>query len=274
MSSFLCALHAPSGTPTALALVERRSGESPSYAVRALRTLSGDDPIRDLTSLLASEPQFVANATVVTTGGQAVADAIHERGPSAVAVSLLDGAAGVSDAHDVSTQTLVDTFERVYRAGDVEIDASLDLASAAANALHAAADLEAAAPDSDRQPDGDLAAGRDGETDALGGASYSGRGPDATVVEQSGSAESVSTETVESPISPAEATAAAVDAQTQAGRTATASAQTADLGKHAGIATALALAVWYGEASRDELPTTDKADEALANRVNRPDRRN
>ena len=274
MSSFLCALHAPSGTPTALALVERRSGESPSYAVRALRTLSGDDPIRDLTSLLASEPQFVANATVVTTGGQAVADAIHERGPSAVAVSLLDGAAGVSDAHDVSTQTLVDTFERVYRAGDVEIDASLDLASAAANALHAAADLEAAAPDSDRQPDGDLAAGRDGETDALGGASYSGRGPDATVVEQSGSAESVSTETVESPISPAEATAAAVDAQTQAGRTATASAQTADLGEHADIATALALAVWYGEASRDELPTTDKADEALANRVNRPDRRN
>ena len=272
MSSFLCALHAPSGAPTALALVERQAGESPFYAVRALRMLSGDDPIRDITSFLASEPQFVANATVVTTGGQTVADAIHERGPSAVAVSLLDGDAGVSDAHDVSTQTLVDTFERVYRAGDVEIDASLDLASDAANALHAAADLEAAAPGSDRQPDGDLPAGRDGESDALGGASYSGTGPAATVVEQSGSAANVSTERVESPISPAEASAAAVDAETRTGRTATASSRTADLGEHTDIATALALAVWYGEASRDELPTTDQADEALANRVNRSDR--
>ena len=46
-----------------------------------------------------------------------------------------------------------------------------------------------------------------------------------------------------------------------------------DLGTGSG-AIALALACWYGEAARDDLPTTDKADEAIANRVRRRTRRN
>lgn len=260
MSQFICALHAPSGTPTALALVERM-GDTPSYAVRVLRSLSGDDAMRDLTDLLASEPQYVTQTTVVTTGGQAVADAIRESGPSAVAVSLHDGASGGSDTLGATTQGLVDTFERLYRDGAVEIDPALDLASAAVDALYSAADLEDAAPDSDRAPSGDLNDGVSGETEALGGASYAGGGPAPTVVEQSGSAAPTSTEVVEAPISPAEATAAAVDAQSSTSRAVTGASGAPDLGDHGDVATALALACWYGETSRDQLATTDQADE-------------
>ena len=42
-----------------------------------------------------------------------------------------------------------------------------------------------------------------------------------------------------------------------------------DLGDHEDVALALALAVWYGEASRDSLPQTDQADEANTKRTNR-----
>ena len=44
---------------------------------------------------------------------------------------------------------------------------------------------------------------------------------------------------------------------------------TVDLGDHEDVALALALAVWYGEASRDSLPQTDQADEANTKRTNR-----
>jgi hypothetical protein len=47
-----------------------------------------------------------------------------------------------------------------------------------------------------------------------------------------------------------------------------------DLGEHADTATALALALWYNESARDDLPATDKADEALAARSRRQDGRN
>lgn len=267
MARFLCALHAPDATPRSFALIEVMDG--PTYAVRDLRTVSS---AADVLSAVSGEPQYAGQTTFVATGGQKAVDALHEHGPSAAAVTLTDGASADSDAHDVSLQVLVDTFERLYREGAVDVPGTLDAASTAIEAMYTVSDLEAAAPDSDRSDDGDL--DEDSST-TLAGTDVAGDGPSPSTVEQSGSAENVSTEVIDAPIQPAEATAAAVDGDVRVGRIATATGAAApDLGEHADTAIALALACWYGEASRDDLPQTDKADEALANRVNRPDRRN
>jgi len=255
MARFLCAVHAPDATPRAYALIEVTDG--PTYVVRDLREVSGDDARQSVLDLLTSEPQYVGQTTVVTTGGQRAADAFHDVGPSAVAVTL---GAGDAAAHDVSAQVLVDTFERLYRAGAVEVPGTLDAASAAIEAMYTEADLDAAAPDSDRDAEGDL----DDE----------GASPDATVVEQSGSEANVSTEVIERPITTDEASAAAVDARQPQARTAASTGAEVDLGKVEAVALALALGCWYGETSRDDLPQTDRADDALANRVNRPTRHN
>ena len=66
-----------------------------------------------------------------------------------------------------------------------------------------------------------------------------------------------------------EATALAVDARENQARIAADTGATVDLGDHEDVALALALAVWYGEASRDSLPQTDQADEANTKRTNR-----
>ena len=278
MARFLCAVHAPNAAPRAYALVEVEDGqEAPVYTVRDLRSIDvpegaeGGEPFRSVFDAVNAEPQYAAHTTFVTTGGQRSADAIHEHGPSAVAVTLLGDDGPDTDAHDVSLQVLVDTFERLYRDGAVTVPGSLDAASAAIDAMYGAADLEAAAPDSDRDRDGDLDTG----STTLAGTTVPGRGPSPTVVEQSGSAAPVSTEVVEAPVTADEASAAAVDARRQVGRIATSTGAPApDLGEAEGTAIALALACWFGEASRDSLPQTDKADEALAARSRQQDRRN
>ena len=277
MARFLCAVHAPDATPRAFALVEALPGadgdEGPTYAVRDCRTLSGDDPTGALLDAVAAEPQYAGQTTFVMTGGQAAVDALHERGPSAVAVTLVgDGASADADALDVPLQVLVDTFERLYRDGAVSVPGTLDAASAAVDAIYSAADLEAGAAGSDRDAAGDIDGG---STQTLAGTTVAGDGPDAVVVEQSGGEANVSTEVVESPVTLDEASAAAVDAYDRRARVAAATGGPApDLGEHADTATALALALWYNETSRDDLPATDKADEALAARSRRADREN
>ena len=90
-----------------------------------------------------------------------------------------------------------------------------------------------------------------------------GDGPRPTVVEQSGNEAQTSTEVVRAPVTADEASAAAVDARERVARIATATgAEAPDLGDAEDTAVALALACWYGEAARDGLPQTDKADEA------------
>ena len=265
MARFFCAVHAPGATPRAFALVEQLPGDGdPTYAVRDLRALSGGDPTRTLLDVVASEPQYAAQTTFVLTGGQKAVDALHEHGPSGVAVTLLDGNSADADALDVPLQVLVDTFEWLYRTGAVDVPGSLDAASDAVDALYSAADLDAAAPDSDRDPDGDLTGN---ESETLAGTEVAGSGPDAVTVEQSGSEANVSTERIEAPVTMDEASAAAVDAERRVGRVAAATNGPApDLGEHADVAVALALACWYGETARDELPATDKLDEAMAAR--------
>lgn len=261
MPRFICAVHAPDGDPRAFALVEQMPGDAdgPDYTVRDLRTLDAGDPTADLLNVTASEEQYAGNVRFVTTGGQRAADALHEHGPSAMAVQIRGGASASADAQSVSLQVLVDTFQRLYRADAVTVSGQFDAASGAVDALYAAADLENAAPGSDRDADGDLDAGAPGT---------SGAGPNATTVEQSGGQAALSTETVKAPVGPDEASAAAVAAQTNVARTAAETgAEARDLGEHADVATALALAVWFGETSRDEIGDTDKADEASAARM-------
>ena len=283
MARFLCAVHAPSAAPRAYALVEVLSDgdepatDGPSYVVRDLRSVAvpegaeGGDPFRPVLDVVASEEQYAAQTTFVVTGGQRAADALHEHGPSAAAVTIVGEDGPDTDAADVSVQVLVDTFERLYRAGAVTVPGALDAASAAVDALYTAADLEAAAPGSDRGPDGDLGTG----STTLAGTTVPGDGPSPTVVEQSGSAANTSTERIESPITADEATAMAVDAERRQGRVAASTGAPApDLGDAEDVALALALACWYGETSRDNLPQTDKADEALAARSKRQDQRN
>lgn len=256
MASFIAAVAARDAVPHALAIVEAIDTDAgPTYVARELHRL-GDAPFDAINAALASEPQYVAQTVVVTTGGQPAADAIHAHGPSAVAVDLGNGA----DAMTPSAQVLVDTFTRLYRDGAVRVDGALDLGSAAVDALHQAADLANAAAQGDaRLPDGTpVDPDRVQSMDAV---AYEGDGPLHEDVELSGSAAPLSTERVEAPITPADATAAAVDAQTRVARIAARThGAEPELGDDRDVALALALAVYYGEASRDELPVTDLAD--------------
>lgn len=268
MARFLCALHAPDSTPRAYALLEvMTSGPEPVYAVRDLRTVSGDDAWASVLEAVNNEPQYAGQTTFVSTGGQKAVDALHEHGPSAAAVTLTGDNSADVDAQDVSLQVLVDTFEGLYRAGAVEVPGTVDAASAAIDAMYSAADLEAAAPDSDRDASGDV---NGSSSETLSGDQVMGDGPDPSVIEQSGSAANVSTEVVENPISMDEASAIAVDSQIRHARVASFTGAAApDLGDAADTAIALALGCWYGETSRDELPQTDKADEAIDARQSR-----
>ena len=270
MARFFCAVHAPDAAPRAYAIVEvLADADAPTYAVRDLRRIDGDDPLQSVLDAIGSEKKYAGQTTVIMSGGQAAVDALHERGPSGVAVTI---GAGDNDAHDVPAQVLVDTFERLYRDGAVEVPGTLDAATEAIDALYSAADLEAAAPDSDRDAEGDV--DDDGASTTLSGEEVPGRGPSPTAVEQTGSEENVSTEVIDRPLTTDEISAAAADADEPRGRIASETGAEVDLGDHEDVALALALACWYGEASRDGLPQTDKADEAIANRVRRPTRHN
>lgn len=267
MARFICALHAPNSIPRAYALLEvMTNGLDPVYAVRDLRTVAGDDATNSVLQAVLSEPQYAGRTRFVSTGGQKAVDALHEHGPSAAAVTLIGENSANMDAQDVSLQVLVDTFERLYRAGAVQVPGAVDAASAAIDAMYSAADLEAAAPDSDRDASGNL----DGDvSETLSGARVMGGGPRAIAIEQSGSARALSTEVIENPITMADATAAAVDSRVRHARTASFTGAAApDLGNAADTAIALALGCWFGETSRDELPQTDKADEANEARQN------
>ena len=83
-----------------------------------------------------------------------------------------------------------------------------------------------------------------------------------------------STEVIDAPVNTDEASAAFTDAREPVARIASQTGDAVDLGDREDVALAFALACWYGEASRDDLPNTDKADEAIANRVRRPTKHN
>lgn len=248
MPRFLCAVHATTGTSAAAALVEQTDG--PAYVVRSLHN---DASLEDIRDLLASEPQYVAATTVIASGGQRGADALHAVGLSASPVSLTAGG-NPTESLQTSLGVLVGTFERVYRDGDVTVPGDVDGASAAVAALYTHADLDAAAADSDRGPSGDL-----DETNLP-----AKDGPNEAIIEQSGNAASLST-TVVAGDRPRSGVLTADDgAPSRIAATTTDAAP--ELGAHADVATALALAVWFGEATRGQMPLTDQADEVQPGR--------
>lgn len=263
MARFLCALHATKDTPRAFALVEQQPaspGGEPSYVVRHLATLSGDDPTSTVLDYVAREPQWAGRVLFVTTGGQRAADALRKAGPSAAAVALTgDGKSAGPDVHATPAAALVNTFVRLFRDGHVEVPGHLDLASEAVAALYRAADLDAAADDAERDED-DFGL----DPDAAEAAAPDGPAP--VEIEQSGGAKALSTEEIEGRPEGREAMVLAAEFA-EAPRLGLGAAgdpsAPPDLGEHADVATALALAVWFGEHLADDLPATDKADEAL-----------
>ena len=258
MAHFIAAVHTRDGRPAAFALAEqrsdRRSPRRPRYVVRRLHPLTGDDPVRHVLDDLADSRESVGQTTLVVTGGQPAADRFHDAGPSAVPVTLLgpDATAG-TDSLAVAPQVLVDTFERVFRDGDVEIPGALDHASAAIDALYVAADLDAGAPEPEEDEDA---------TEAMSGDVYPGRAGNPATVAQSGGEAAVSTGVVgDRRNSRATEMLAAEAERPPRGRVAASTGTQPDLGPHEDVAMALALATWYGEYSADELPVTDQADE-------------
>lgn len=248
MSEFLCAIHTQNGMPRAAALVEQTAG--PAYVLRALHVSPTAQEVADL---LVSEPQYAAATTVVVTGGQRGADALHAVGLSASPVTL-DHSGTPATALQTTLGILVGTFERVYRDGDVTIPGEVDGASDAVAALYTHADLGAAAADSNRDADGNL---DPGAGTPIGGADAR-RGPDRAIVEQSGNAASLSTEVVDD--RSGRHAAGVIGARDQReGRVAAEPDSAPELGEYADQATALALAVWFGEATRDQLPRTGQA---------------
>lgn len=172
MSSFICGVHVDGGVPAAFALFETMSGGgAPRYTLRMLREIDGADA---LGAALASEPQYAGHVAVATTGGARSVEALHAAASStAYTVTQRLGA----DDETVTAQQLVDTFERLFRDGAILTPSSSALATAAFEALHQAADLDATTDDSDREPGGDLEDGAPGSPlDTLDGIAYSGEG--------------------------------------------------------------------------------------------------
>lgn len=267
MPRFVCAVHTEGGPPAAFALVEQLPGDAagPTYRVERLHTLAPDAGFGPVTDALAAEPQYAAQTTVVVTGGQRAADALRKVGPSAVAVTLIGDRSGDADALSASEGALVDTFEGLFRAGAVDVPGTLDEGSNAVAALYRAADLDAAAPDGDYDAEGDVADER-----AVGILGI--EGDDQALADGTGPADDrppadAATARAGGPINGRESTemgTADLDRDRRGRIAAQTGAAPPELGEHRAVALALALACWYGEWSRDDLPTTDKADEAIA----------
>ncbi len=257
MSKFLCAVHTEGATLRAAVLVEQT--DAPAYVVR---TIHASPTAQDVADLLASEPQYVAATTVIASGGQPGADVLHAVGLTASPVTL-DGSGSPATALQTTLGVLVGTFERVYRDGDVHIPGEVDGASDAVAALYTSADLDAAAAGSDRDADGDLDAGAG---TPIGGADAQA-GPNRAIVEQSGNAAGLSTRVVDDR-SGRHAAGVIGARDTDEGRVAAEPGTAPDLGDRSGVATALALAVWFGEATRDALPRTGQATQAAKARAN------
>jgi hypothetical protein len=249
MPVFICAVSTDGKRPAAYALVEqlKTAGSSRTrYAVRALDRFSDRDPVQQLGDLLATDRQHAGSTILVTTGGQRIADLFHDGGLSAVAVETGGGPSRDGDTISVAEQTLVDTFAGANRRGDVELPGSIDRASEAVAALYAAMSDDAGADDEE-----DF---EEFEEDAA---------PD--TIELSGSASSMSTAQIGSDRGEREmgilATGEVQPERKGHVEDRASSFGSADLGAARDTAVALALAVWYGEYSADQLPTTDQADE-------------
>jgi hypothetical protein len=128
----------------------RHGDEQPSYYVRDLGRFEDQDPVGTIQDLLADEEQYAGHVTLVVMGGQKVADRFAKAGLSAVAVDV-GSSGGSSDTLRVTEQTLVDTFEAVYRHRTVEMPNEQDELSAVLAALYIAMSDDAGADEASPQ---------------------------------------------------------------------------------------------------------------------------
>lgn len=259
MSHFILAVSTSSDTPAAYALAERTTHperDEADYSIRTFRRFDGDDPVSAVADLLADEEQYAGRTTLVVMGGQGVADRFGEAGLSAVPV--LVGASGSSDALRATEQTLVDTFEAVYRRRTVEMPNEQEETSAVLSALYAAMSTDAGADEASPQMEALARQETTGETTTPVPAD----GPSPAVPELSGSSAPLSTAKIGGDADDRTATVdEAATATADHGLVDARNAGPADLGEHRDLALALALACWYGEFGTDDVPMTDQADE-------------
>jgi hypothetical protein len=260
MSVFICAVSTEGRNPTAFSLLEQTPGPAggrPTYTVRDIGRFGDNDPFSHLRDLLAGGEEMAGQTVIVASGGRPVMERFRDEGISTVPVELGGGASRDGDTLAVTEQTLVDTFQLVYRQSIVDSPGGLDHVSEAIHALYGAMSDDAGADDaSESYADVDLASGA-GEPDERQGGDVS-----PTVVEQTGTAESASTARVGGRQEDRDMLAAGEpDVETPAGRVdqRAASEDSVDLGDQRDVALALALAVWYGEYSATEVPTTNQA---------------
>jgi hypothetical protein len=252
MSTFLCAISTHKRIPVAFALLEQFPGvgdEKPSYSLRAIARLAEDDPLGDLRDRLAREEQMAGHTIVLAEGGRKVANALHEVGLSSVPVEVGSGGASRDgDTVVVTEQALADTFALVFRQSGFESLADSELASEAVRALYVAMSEDGGAEDGPDEYDELL----DGEADDA---------PAAATIAQTGTAEAVSTARVGGEASSRDVRPMAEGEVGSSGRDVAPAGnpQPVDLGESRDVAVALALAVWFGERSADELPVTDQA---------------
>lgn len=261
MSQFICAVSTSSSdAPVAYALAERATKEGtdePAYFIRALGRFADGEPEDTIKNLLADEEQYAGRATLVVMGGQRVADRFAGAGLSAVPVRV--GPNGDNDTLHVTEQTLVDTFESVYRHRTVEMPNEKEELSAVLAALYNAMSDDAGADEASPEME---ALARE-ETTGIETDTLPEDGPKPDVPELSGSSTPLSTAKIGGDASDRTATVdeAATATAPRHGLEDDSNAGPVDLGEHRDLALALALSCWYGEFDSDDVPLTDQADE-------------
>lgn len=263
MSVFICAISTEGRTPSAFALVEQSpapGGGRPTYTVRDVGRFNDDDPLERLSDLLASGEELTGHTVIVASGGRPTASALGKTGFTTVPVEIGTGASRDGDAIPVAEQTLIDTFQAVYRNSILDTPGSLDHVSEAIHALYSAMSIDAGAGET---PEAYADLGPEGEGADESDERQPGEHPRPAVIDQSGSETNVSTARVGGrddnrdmlPMSDAEVESERSGLVDDRARV----TDGGELGEPRDIALALALAVWYGEYTSDEVPMTDQA---------------
>jgi len=263
MPVFICAISTEGRDPAAYALLEQSAGpegSSPTYTVRDVGRFDDEKPHERLADLLASGEEMTGRTVIVASGGRPTAAALAKSGFSCVPVEIGTGASRDGDTMSVAEQTLIDTFQAVYRNSIIDTPGALDHLSEAIHALYNAMSIDAGAGETPEAYDDLGPEGEGADAEERDPADH----PNQAIIEQSGGAASISTARVggrDNSRDMLQTSEADVDPE-RSGRVddrARATGSGAELGEPRDIALALALAVWYGEKTADEIPTTDQA---------------
>jgi hypothetical protein len=258
MPGYICAISTRGREPAAYALVEQareHEARRPMYTIHDIGRFGEGSAIEQLQDLLAGDPVIPGRTVLVVQGGHRVAGGFHDAGMTAVPVETQPPGSRDGDTISVSEQTAIDTFEGMYRRTEVAVRGENELAARAIRALYLVMSDDAGAddiPDHLAAEIPDEVGPPPPEDDAK---------PD--VIALSGRETSISTAIVADQEHPHDMLPLAVDEAEPRRRGLVDEGPNTtlevDMGDDHDIAMALALAVWYGEYSADEVPVTDQA---------------